>query len=492
MRCGRIRLALRLSPVFSATGEGEIDIVKGLNVPGRIKGSTVAVILALGLSSCGGALDSDLLQGAFWAGGPTRTNTIAELGMAELAKGNYIEAETKFRSALKRNPQDIHALLGLGMLYQNNGLTTRARQMYEALLAIRPDESNQFVVWKSLKTRPISEIASVNLALIESGGVLTSLGRESDPQAPAEPNMAATGGVGQPVSGAPSPMAMTARAMSSEPAGQAPFADAGLPRFAEADSNIVSRFKTLVALRDQGLVTQEEFNTRRQANIGALLPLSSPPPAAGLDRPVPSTEQISGRLRAIGRGLEMRAISVAQHSAERSMILDAMMPAAPIRVANPGRPPQGLLQAADSVRRLEQLREANLITSDEYARERAAIEAAMSPAPLAPAPAAAMLLPSSPAEMEAPVRLGGPQPAVHLASYRSRKDAERGWSQLRRAHKAELSGLQSEISKINLGAKGIFFRLKAGPLPDKSAADGLCRQLKARRQFCEVTFMNPG
>lgn len=434
-------------------------------------------------------MNADLFQQSFWSGGASSKNSTAELGLSELAKGNYIEAEKRLQNALKKNPQDVHALLGLGMLYQNNGLTTRARQMYEAILAIRPDETEQFMVWKSLKTRPISEIASVNLSLIESGGVLTSMGRESDPQPTAQP----IAPMSQPITGAPTPTAMTARTMPAESAGQASFGEMAMPRFAEADSNIVSRFKTLVALRDQGLITIEEFNTRRQANIGALLPLTSPPPAAGLDRPVPSTEQISGRLRAIGRGLEMRAITVSQHAAERSMILDAMMPAAPVAVANPGRPPQGLLQAADSVRWLEQLRDAALISSDEYTRERSAIEEYMSPAPSAPAAAPAPVpLSSSPAEMEAPVQLSGPQPGVHLASYRSRKDAERGWSQLRRAHKAELSNLQSEITEINLGAKGIFYRLKAGPLSDKGAADAMCRQLKQRRQFCEATFMNAG
>jgi tetratricopeptide (TPR) repeat protein len=472
-------------------GEGEeANIVKGLNVTGRIKGITVSVITAIGLSACGGVMNADLFQQSFWAGGPRIENTSAELGMAELAKGNYIEAEKRFQAALKKNPQDVHALLGLGMLFQNNGQITRARQMYEALLAIRPDQSQQFVVWRDLKTRPISEIASVNLSLIESGGVLTSMGREDEPRPVAEPSMMP---MSQPITGAPSPTAMTARAMPSEPVPQTSFADAGLPRFAEADSNIVSRFKTLAALRDQGLITIDEYNTRRQANIGALLPLTSPPPAAGLDRPVPSTEQISGRLRAIGRGLEMRAITISQHASERSMILDAMMPAAPVSVANPGRPPQGLLQAADSVRWLEQLREAQLITSDEYARERGAIEEVMSPPPASSAaPAMPVEMSSSPAETGTPMQLSGPQPGIHLASYRSRKDAERGWSQLRRAHKAELSTLQSEISEINLGSKGIFYRLKAGPLSDKGVADGLCRQLKQRRQFCESTFMNAG
>ena len=143
-----------------------------------------------------------------------------------------------------------------------------------------------------------------------------------------------------------------------------------------AADNVVSRFHTVTVLRDQGLITPDEFRTRRRANIGALLPLSSPPPATGLDRPVPGTEQVSGRLRAIGRALEMRAISVSQHAAERTMILDALMPAAPVSVVNPGRPPQGLLEAADAVRRLEQLKGGGYISADEYTKERNAIERA--------------------------------------------------------------------------------------------------------------------
>ena len=81
-------------------------------------------------------------------------------------------------------------------------------------------------------------------------------------------------------------------------------------------------------------------------------------------------------LRAIGRALEMRAISVTQHAAERNMILDALMPSAPVVVANPGAPPRGLLEAADAVRRLEPLRDPGYISSDEYVQERQALEIA--------------------------------------------------------------------------------------------------------------------
>jgi hypothetical protein len=64
--------------------------VKRLNALGLIKKCTICIALAIGLSSCGGAFTSQVLQESFWAGGPTSDNSTAELGLAELAKGNYI------------------------------------------------------------------------------------------------------------------------------------------------------------------------------------------------------------------------------------------------------------------------------------------------------------------------------------------------------------------------------------------------------------------
>ena len=458
-----------------------------------------AVLVALAvLSSCTGVSQEDLFSRPFWASFG-KNNIEAELGLAELAKGNYVTAESHFLKALKKNDKDVQALIGSGILYQNTGQTTKARAMYQAILAIRPADTEQFVIWNNISTRPISEIASVNLSLMDSGGVLGGMEKGAAGQQ-VMPAMAPAGQAPMPMSAPPMSQAVSGgqggRAMlgrTGRPQAAAPAAD-DVVTFAEADANIVSRFRTLKALSDQGLITKDEYSTRRRANVGSLLPLTSPPPAAGLDRPVPSTEQISGRLRAIGRALEMRAMTIGQHASERSMILDALMPAAPVMVANPGAPPRGLMEAADAVRLLERLKEGAYISSDEYTKERRAIEQAMQPEPpvmaMAPAPAVSK---SPPSEMAAGSKMTGPQPAVHLASYRSKKAANRGWSQLRRAHKALLSNLSSEISRVNLGkTKGIFFRLKAGPLDDKDAAVDICRKLKSRRQFCEPSFMNAG
>lgn len=424
-----------------------------------------------------------------------RSSEDAELGFAEMAKGNYAIAEKHFQKALRTDPKDVHALLGAGILYQNTGQMAKAREMYEMILALKPGDAQQFIMLNNLSTRPISQIAAGNLAMIEGGGLGEGMmqGMAGQPPRPEAPLRPMTPGTRAPaptiVPSPPRPaaqppmMAMPAAAQVAPPS----------PRFVEGDANVASRFATLRALRDQGLMTPDEFNARRQANIGALVPLSAPPPAAGLDRPVPPTDQIVGRLRAIARALETRAISVTQHAAERTIILDALMPGAPSVVANPGVPPRGLMDAADSVRRLEQFREAGMLTADEYARERQAIDAAIQPPPPPPPPKLPVAAAApEPAKEAAKAKAAGPQAAVHLASYRSQKEADRGWAQIRRAHQEVLGKLDHEISKVELGAKGTFYRLMAGPLASKDAAVELCGKLKARRQFCEPAVMGAG
>jgi len=461
-------------------------------VVNSFKKMAISALAVVALSGCS-LMQNELFTDSFWAGSPLLVNNEAELGIAQLTKGNYVTAEGHFQKALKTNPRDIDALIGAGILYQNTGQLTRSREMYEAVLALRPDDSHQFVVWNKLTTRPAAQIASVNLSLLETGGAPVNASSNAGNQlalAPAAQPVA-------PVTGAPTSSALLGRPAQNtmEPmSNMAPSSQVG--ELSGGDGNIMSRFSTLRALKEQGLLTEPEYSQRRQTNIGALLPLTSPPPAAGLDRSVPTTEQIAGRLHAIGRALEMRAISVSQHSAERSMILDAMMPSAPVVVANPGIPPSGLMQAADSVRRLEQLRNSGFINNEEYARERQAIELAMRPAAPAAAPAASgaiALVPSAMAKPEVMENaMAGPQPGVHLASYRSQKQAERGWAQIRRAHQTIVGDMSHEVTRVNLGSKGTYFRLKAGPVSSNGEARQVCSELKRRRQFCEPSTINAG
>jgi len=73
---------------------------------------------------------------------------------------------------------------------------------------------------------------------------------------------------------------------------------------------------------------------------------------------------------------------------------------------------------------------------------------------------------------------------VHLASYKVKAHADRSWRRLLKANGKLLSGLKPSIEQVDLGAKGVFYRVYAGPLKDLKAARDLCVDLKRRRTYC--------
>ena len=470
---------------------------RGLTVNRTTMRIVAIAIATMTLSACSAIRESQILEPGFWNAKGPPVNDLAEMGLAEVAKGDNIRAQGFFDRALRANPVDVHALYGLALLYQNTGQSTRALQLYKRILAIRPVPTEEILIWADKKTHPIVDIAQVNTQLLNSGGMVQqpggaassmSMDNRENPAVP-QPYMQAQTSYQSPSYQTPSYQPRMRPQQPTQPRQQM----APAPLFKDADLNIVARFRALRSLLDQGLVTQDEFLIRRKVNVGALLPLTSPPPATGLDRPVPPIAQVSGRLNAIGRALEMRALSPAQHMAERTMIVDALMPEKPISRANPVPPPHGLMEAADAVRRLEMLQKEDLITSDEYAKERAAIEKSMQPRAPTPMAEPAQSNISGAGAKASKKSISGFQPAVHLASFRQKKSALRGWRELKKRYRTYLGGLKTSIERVDLGGgKGVFYRLKAGPLPSNAAAKNLCRKLKAKRQYCDPTTINFG
>ncbi len=78
---------------------------------------------------------------------------------------------------------------------------------------------------------------------------------------------------------------------------------------------------------------------------------------------------------------------------------------------------------------------------------------------------------------------------LHLASYRDARTAQSGWDELTADHGDVLAGLSSLIRETDLGDKGVYQRLYAGPTPDRATAVRLCARLKARDVYCAVTVL---
>lgn len=77
--------------------------------------------------------------------------------------------------------------------------------------------------------------------------------------------------------------------------------------------------------------------------------------------------------------------------------------------------------------------------------------------------------------------------AAHLASYSSVASAQRGWLTLTTQFPNALSGLTPRVERADLGAKGVFYRLKAGPFGDDAAVRAACRPLVASGVYCAPT-----
>lgn len=75
---------------------------------------------------------------------------------------------------------------------------------------------------------------------------------------------------------------------------------------------------------------------------------------------------------------------------------------------------------------------------------------------------------------------------IQVGAFRDRAGADAGWARMRKRHGTLLSGLEPDIARADLGAKGVFYRLRAGPLGDKSSADRLCSSLKELKVGCLV------
>ncbi len=78
-----------------------------------------------------------------------------------------------------------------------------------------------------------------------------------------------------------------------------------------------------------------------------------------------------------------------------------------------------------------------------------------------------------------------------MAAERSLEGAEGEWERLRRKNSELLGNLTLSVAKAGLGPeKGVFYRLRAGPVADEAAARALCANLA--RHMMECLVVRPG
>ncbi len=111
--------------------------------------------------------------------------------------------------------------------------------------------------------------------------------------------------------------------------------------------------------------------------------------------------------------------------------------------------------------------------------------------PVMPAPAAATVSEKQISEKKIRKKIAGtpawpPLPAMRLqlGSFQRRRDAERAWSQLTHRHGDLLGGIPHAILPVNLGVKGTWYRVYAGPYDNVRRALFVCHTLQERHAHC--------
>lgn len=113
------------------------------------------------------------------------------------------------------------------------------------------------------------------------------------------------------------------------------------------------------------------------------------------------------------------------------------------------------------------------------------------PEPPAAPPAAAAPEPPKPAAAPSPPPQTAARPPaagwrVQLAAVRSEEAARKAWADLSKRHADLFGKLDSNVVRADLGQKGVYWRLQAGPVADAAAARALCDRAKQRKVGCIV------
>ena len=114
---------------------------------------------------------------------------------------------------------------------------------------------------------------------------------------------------------------------------------------------------------------------------------------------------------------------------------------------------------------------------------------AVPPAPtvVAAAPQAApAALPATSAPVTTPAALPAGAMFLQLASARSEDAAMGEWKRITAKNGDLIGNLTPSVAVADLGERGTFYRLRAGPVADKPTADGLCASLASRNVGCIV------
>ncbi|MCK5167172.1 MAG: SPOR domain-containing protein, partial [Rhodospirillaceae bacterium] len=73
-----------------------------------------------------------------------------------------------------------------------------------------------------------------------------------------------------------------------------------------------------------------------------------------------------------------------------------------------------------------------------------------------------------------------------LSALKTEDAAKAEWKRIFKQNADILGGLSMNIQRADLGAKGVYWRLRGAYLPDRKSAEGVCAKLATRKLGCLI------
>jgi cell division septation protein DedD len=75
---------------------------------------------------------------------------------------------------------------------------------------------------------------------------------------------------------------------------------------------------------------------------------------------------------------------------------------------------------------------------------------------------------------------------IQIGAFAEKSKAEALWSEAKKKNSTALASLSPTYMRVDLGAKGVFYRVRGGMIDSRQAADNVCASLKKNNQGCMV------
>jgi cell division septation protein DedD len=117
--------------------------------------------------------------------------------------------------------------------------------------------------------------------------------------------------------------------------------------------------------------------------------------------------------------------------------------------------------------------------------EPVAAPASAPPTPVAPAPAPVVAAPPQTAAAPAPSAGADVRGyRLQLGAVKVPEMAKQAWDRIKRQNGDLVGALSVSVDRVDLGDRGVFYRIHAGPIADAAQAERLCAQLRQRGVGC--------